>query len=226
MADPSGPGSARAPRPADTGEATVLVVVRHGRTPLTEQGRFSGAGGEDPDLSGAGRADAAAVAALLAGAWLPDVRRADRLVCSPLLRARRTAQLIGDRVGLVPESDDGWLEIGFGAWDGLTYAQVSARWPGELQAWQGSTAVAPPGGESLHVHVERVRTARARLVAAHPGSTVIVVTHATPARVVVQEALDAGPVALWRTRIDPCSVTAARYWRDGGAEVLTVNRLA
>jgi len=221
----SGTGArANAPAGADVGRPTVLVLVRHGRTRLTEQRRFSGRGGADPALSAAGRGDAAAVAALLAtpGA-LPDVGPVEHLVCSPLARTRGTAAIMGERVGLVPEPDDAWAELGFGAWDGLTYDEIAARWPDQLRAWQGSVTVAPPGGESLADLAGRVRAARAALVAAHPGRTVAVVTHVTPVRVVVQEALDAGPSALWRTRIAPCSVTAVRYWQDGGVEVLAVN---
>jgi len=239
------PDSARAPRPADPGAPAVLLVVRHGRTPLTAQGAFSGSGGADPELSDDGRADAARVAGLLAGLVaglvagqvagqvpaaspsgpLPDVGRVDHLVCSPLARTRQTARIIGDRLGLQPVADPAWQEIGFGAWDGLRYDEVAARWPRELLAWQGSATVAPPGGESLAAFAEQVRAARSRLVAAHPGRTVAVVTHATPARVVLQEALDAGDAALWRTRVSPGSVTAVRYWRDGGVEVVAVNHL-
>jgi ribonuclease H / adenosylcobalamin/alpha-ribazole phosphatase len=238
--DSARPDSTRAPRPADLGEPTVLLLVRHGRTLLTEQGRFSGRGGADPLLTDAGRAEAARVAELLAGlaagpaangsrggasAVLPDVGPVAAVVCSPLARTRETAAIVAGRLGLPTTSDDGWLEVAFGAWDGLTYAQVAADWPDQLREWQGSSAAAPPGGESLSDHRARVRAARARLVAAHPGRTVAVVTHSTPVRVVVAEALDAGPAALWRTRISPCSVTAVRYWRDGSAEVVTVNRL-
>jgi broad specificity phosphatase PhoE len=225
----SEPGSARAPRGADLGEPTVLLLVRHGRTPLTEQRRMSGIGGADPGLSAAGRGDAAGAAALLAApdgpaSVGPDVVRVDAVVCSPLRRTRETAGIIADRFGLPVTPIDGWAEIGFGAWDGLTYGEIAARWPDELAAWQGSATVAPPGGESLDDHAARIRAARAELVAAHPGRTVVVVAHVTPIRCVVAEALDAGPAALWRTRISPASVTAVRYWADGGVEVLTVNR--
>jgi len=223
--------------PADEGEPSVLLVVRHGRTPLTEQRRFSG-GRLDPGLSEAGVADAERVAALLAAlpggsagasaaapAGLPDVGAVSAVVCSPAARTRQTADVVAGRLGLPVEPDPDWLELGFGAWDGLTYAEVAARWPAELAAWQGCDTVAPPGGESLVTHERRIRAARARLVAARPGRTVVVVTHTTPARVVVREALDAGPAALWRARISPCAVTAVRYWQDGGVEVVTVNRL-
>ncbi|HEY6796473.1 MAG TPA: bifunctional RNase H/acid phosphatase [Kineosporiaceae bacterium] len=236
------PDSARAPQPADPGEPTVLLLVRHGRTPLTEQRRFSGRGGADPLLTDSGRADAARVADLLAtlvvstrrvpghgsvdgAAALPDVGPVTAVVCSPLARTRETAAIVAGRLGLPVAPDDGWSEVGFGAWDGLTYAEVAERWPAELRAWQGSTTAAPPGGESLDEHVVRVRAARARLVSEHAGRTVAVVTHVTPVRVAVAEALDAGPAALWRTRVSPCSVSAIRYWSDGGAEVVAVNRI-
>ena len=234
--------------PADEGEPCVLLVVRHGRTPLTEQGRFSGGGRLDPGLSEAGVADAERVAVLLAAlpvspaaapaaaaaiaaapaassTGLPDVGAVSAVVCSPSARTRQTADVVAGRLGLPVEPDPDWCELGFGAWDGLTYAEVAAQWPVELAAWQGDGTVAPPGGESLVVHERRIRAARARRVAARPGRTVVVVTHTTPARVVVREALDAGPATLWRARISPCSVTAVRYWRDGGTEVVTVNRL-
>ena len=212
------------PPPADLGAPTALLLVRHGRTALTEQQRFSGGGGADPGLSDAGRRDAERAAAFLAvpGAW-PDVGPVAHVVCSPLARARETAAIVGARLGRPPRPDAAWAEIRFGAWDGYTPAEVAERWPAELRAWQGSTTVAPPGGESPADLVVRVRAARARLVGAHPGETLVVVTHLAPVRAVVQEALDAGPAALWRTRIEPCSVTAVRYWRDGGVEVLAVN---
>lgn len=225
-----GPDSARAPRGVDLGEPTVLVLIRHGRTPYTEERRMSGTGGADPALSEAGRADAAAVAALLArlggpDSPLPDVGPVERLLCSPLLRTRQTAQAIADRLGLAVAPDDGWAEIAFGEWDGLTYAEVAERWPTEMAAWQGSTTVAPPGGESLVDHAARIAKTRERLVAEHPGAVVAVVAHVTPIRCVVAEALQAGPAALWRMRVSPVSLTAVRYWSDGGAEVLAVNRV-
>jgi broad specificity phosphatase PhoE len=207
----------------------VLLLVRHGRTALTEQRRLSGAGGADPGLSPVGRADAERAAALLSGlgspeAALADVGRPSTLLCSSLCRTRQTAGIIAERLGVPVITDDDWVEIGFGAWDGLTYHEIAERWPDELAAWRGSATVAPPGGESLAAHGARIRAARARTVARHPGEVVVVVTHVTPIRCVVAEALDAGAAALWRTRISPASVTAVRYWGDGGVEVLTVNR--
>jgi broad specificity phosphatase PhoE len=52
---------------------------------------------------------------------------------------------------------------------------------------------------------------------------VLVVSHGGPVAAVVHEALEAQPAALWRVRVDPCSLTVVRYWSDGGIQLVTVN---
>jgi broad specificity phosphatase PhoE len=226
---PSTPGgSARAPRPAG-GDPTTLLLIRHGRTTLTEAGRFSGRDGEDPPLSVAGEQDAAQVAGVVArlggpGGLLADVARPTAVVCSPMQRTRQTASVVAARVAVPVETDEEWIEAGFGAWEGLTYGEIVRRHPVEVAAWQGSTTTAPPGGgESLDDLVERVAAARRRVMQAHAGTTVVVVTHATPVRAVLQDALAAGPEVLWRLRITPGGLSVVRYWDDDNAEVATIN---
>jgi broad specificity phosphatase PhoE/ribonuclease HI len=223
-------GSVRAPRPV-AGDPTTLLLVRHGRTALTEAGRFSGRDGEDPPLSPAGEGDAARVAAVVARfggpqALLADVPRPGAVVCSPMRRTRRTAEVVAAALGVGVEVDEDWIEAGFGGWEGLTYGEIARRHPAELSAWQGSTTVAPPGGESLDDLVERVGAARRRILRAHAGEVVVVVTHATPVRAVLQDALQAGPAALWRLRITAAGLSVVRYWDDEQAEVATANSTA
>ncbi len=205
------------------------MLVRHGRTALTESGRMSGRDGAlDPDLSAAGRADAGAVAELLAGAgraagWPGTIPTPQAVLASPLRRTRQSAQLVADRLGLPVSVAPGWAEIAFGEWDGLTVTEVLDRWPELLAAWRGSTSVRPPGGESLQEFTERLTAALADTVREHSGRTLVVLTHATPVRAVVAAALQAAPAALWRLQVQPASVTICRWWPDGGAEVVTVN---
>ena len=226
------PDSIRAPSVrADLGAPTVLLLLRHGRTQLTEQRRFSGSGGLDPELSPAGQGDAERAAGLLAGLGAPGAALAEigsptALVSSPLRRTRQTADAVATRLGLPVTVMDDWAEIAFGEWDGLTFEQVAERWPGEVAGWRGSMTALPPGGESLDQLVSRVRAVRAATVAAFEHQVVVVATHGVPVRACVHEALEAGPPALWRTRIDPASVTAVRYWSDGGIEVSAVNLIA
>jgi probable phosphoglycerate mutase len=231
---PSWTGSVRAPRPA-AGDPTILVLVRHGRTAETEAGRFSGRDGEDPPLSPAGEQDADRVAAEVArlggpGALLGGIARPTVVVSSPMLRTRETASVIARRLGLDPDTDldvdPEWIEVGFGAWEGLTYGEIVRRYPDQVLAWQGSTTSAPPGGESLDELVERVAAARRRLLRDYAGETIVVVTHATPVRAVLRDALVAGPAALWRLRVTPAALSVVRYWDDDNAEVGTANSVA
>ncbi len=221
----------RASVPAPEGEPTTLVLARHGRTAGTERGVFAGRDGDDPPLSAAGEGDAARLAAALArlgtpASSLPGVEPVTAIVASPMARTQGTAKAVGERLGLDVVTDEDWAEMAFGAWSGLTYAEIDDRDPVALKAWWGDAAVAPPGGESFDALAERVGAARRRTVEAYPGQVIAVVSHGGPVRAVVREALDGGPATLWRLRVTPCALTVVRYWPDGGIEVVTVNTAA
>jgi ribonuclease H / adenosylcobalamin/alpha-ribazole phosphatase len=195
---------------ADLGEPTTLILVRHGATNHSLEKRFSGNGGQDLSLDEAGVAQARAVAQ-----WLRGHGGVDVLVTSPLARARETAAHAGDVLGLEPEVVDGLRETSFGDWDGHTFAEVREKWPAELDAWLASSAVAPPGGESFDVVARRVRRTLDGLIAAHPGKTVVAVSHVTPIKLLVRAALDAPLRAIHRMELAPGSVTEIAWYPDG-----------
>ena len=76
--------------------------------------------------------------------------------------------------------DDDLAETDFGSWEGLTFAEVMARWPDEMAAWMADADAAPPGGESFAAVAGARGRALDRLLAAHRGKTVVVVSHVTP----------------------------------------------
>jgi len=207
--------------PPSSEAATRLVLVRHGETAFTAQRRYSGRG--DVDLSPRGEAQAAATATRLA----TMVGTAAVVVTSPLTRCRRTAEVIANQLGPAPtEIEPDLVECDFGAWEGLTFAEVKQRWPAELDAWLGSPDVAPPGGESFRAVSSRVTAAVANLVATYPGQTVIAVSHVTPIKLVLRDALAAGDAFLHRLFLDPAGVSLVDLWPDGGVAVRTVNDTA
>lgn len=204
----------------DLGGPTTLLLVRHAST--VDTGRVVRGGATDgPDLDPAGHRQADRLARALAAD--PGDGRPVAVVASPVLRARRTAVVVAAALGLEPVYDEDWAEVSLGDWDGLGYAEIGERWPALHRSWQASTAVAPPGGESLDDVAGRVAAARDRLLERWSGRRVVVVSHTAPIRTVLARALDAGPAALWRLRIDPAAVSVVRYWADGGCEVATVN---
>lgn len=223
------PSSIRAPRP-NIKEATTLILVRHGRTALTESRKISGGDGENPDLSELGRQDARQVAEELAQlghsgnfAYLaPPVA----VVHSPIARAQQTAQAIANRVSLPMVSNDDLAEIGFGEWDGLTNEEMIAAFEDEYNDWRGSFEVAPPGGESLKAFDARVRRAFDSILERYSGQTVVVVAHVMPIRALLRLANDSSIAGFWRTNIGPASISIARYWGYEAAEVVCSNSTA
>ncbi|GHD83730.1 bifunctional RNase H/acid phosphatase [Streptomyces naganishii] len=205
--------------PADLGAPATLVLLRHGETPLTPQKRFSGSGGSDPSLSDVGREQAERAAAALA-------RRGTirAVVSSPLARTRETAGIVAARLGLDVTVEDGLRETDFGAWEGLTFGEVRERYPDDLNAWLASPDAEPTGGgESFAATATRIAATRDRLVAAHAGRTVLLVTHVTPIKTFVRLALGAPPESLFRMELSAASLSAVAYYADGNASVRLLN---
>ncbi len=211
-------GRAGAPRSWEppTSVATRLILVRHGETELTAQKRYSGRG--DPPLSERGQRQAEAVAARI-GALGVDIAP---VLSSPLRRCTGTAAPLGFPV----TTDEDLIECDFGQWEGRTFAEVRERWPAELEKWLSSPAVAPPGGESFRAVAARVRRFVARIRATEPGRTVVVVSHVTPIKLLLRDALAAADEFLHRLYLDPAGISTLDLYPDGNVAVRTVNETA
>jgi alpha-ribazole phosphatase len=192
----------------------MLIIARHGRTEANASGRLQGR--LDYPLDELGRAQAAAMGAALAG----RPAGVGRIVTSPLLRTRQTAEAIAEATGAPIEVDERWIELDYGEYDGLPLAEVPASvW----SAWRGDPAFAPPGGESLLDVGARVRAAAdelaGELVAASASAPdrdradapaeqdVVVVTHVSPIKAAVTWTLGVDDVHTWRLFVAPASIT-------------------
>lgn len=225
----SEPSSIRAPRPS-ADQATTLILVRHGRTALTESRKISGGDGENPDLSELGRADARQVAEELAvvgnGGNFAYLVPPVAIIHSPIARAAQTAQAIANRLSIPMVENANLAEIGFGDWDGLTNEEVFTAFEQEYNQWRGSFEVAPPNGESLREFDARVRSAFDSILSAYAGQTVVVVAHVMPIRALLRIANDSSIAGFWRPNVGPASISIARYWGHEAAEVICVNSTA
>jgi broad specificity phosphatase PhoE len=136
-----------------------IYFIRHGQTDWNAEGRLQG--GRDTDLNAQGELQAAAVAERLAAAAGRGLAEA-AFVASPLKRTRRTMEILRGKLGLPPEDfriDPRLREIGFGSWEGSTWAEIRRRDPAgaagrDRDRWHHR----PPGigGESYAALVERV----------------------------------------------------------------------
>jgi len=129
-------------------------------------------GQTDTPLSGAGRIQAAALGARLAKAGFAA------LYSSDLSRAFDTARAVADAAGCDVVSDARLRERAFGVFEGLTQAEIAARYPAELARFQSRDPdYAVPEGESARVFHARCLGCLAEIAARHAGADVVVVTH-------------------------------------------------
>jgi broad specificity phosphatase PhoE len=132
--------------------ASAVYLARHGRTAYNLEGRFQGQ--QEVPLDEVGRAQAAelaerAVAYEFAALW-----------CSPLLRARETADAVAERIGLEPREDARLMETDAGDWTNRSFAEVHAESPQLFEAFVNAEPdFAFPGGESFVQQEERVGAA-------------------------------------------------------------------
>jgi ribonuclease H / adenosylcobalamin/alpha-ribazole phosphatase len=203
---------------ASSAPPTVTLLLRHGQTQMSVEKRYAGT--SDPPLNGVGLEQAAATAKRLATAGL------DAIVSSPLLRARATAAEVAALCGLAVDVDEGFRETDFGAWEGLTFAEVRERWPDALAAWLADPEAGPPGGESFLAAQQRVEAALARVLAAHAGQKVLIVSHVGPVKALVAAVLLAPPAALFRMHLDLAALSAIDWYPDGRGMLRSYNDTA
>ena len=168
----------------------MLIVVRHGRTEANASGLLLGRR-LDPGLDELGRRQAVAL-----GSVLP----AGRVISSPLLRTRETAEALGRPV----EIDERWIELDYGHLDGTPLGEV----PTEVWVrWRDDPAWAPAGGESLVELGQRIREACGAVAAEAAERDVIVVTHVSPVKAALAWALGVGDEISFRAYVAPASIT-------------------
>ncbi len=163
-------------------EATRLYLVRHGQVADGHTNRYHGS--NDVDLSPAGERQLTQLASHLepvplAAVYASDLRRSQD-------GAARLCAGRGLTPGVIPE----FREINFGVWEGLTFAEISERYPEQLNGrFQDLANFRIPAGESLADLRDRVVPRLQQLVAEHPGQSLALVAHAGVNRVILCHAL-------------------------------------
>ncbi len=212
MASKSAGRSAK--KPTAHPHATTVLLVRHGRTPTT--GHLLP--GRAPGLH---LAEAGIQQAERAGERIAELKRLDAIYCSPLERARQTAAPIGKATGIRVKIDKGLLECDFGDWTGAELKNLM-----KLPEWR-TVQRAPstfrfPHGESFTEMQVRIVNTLDRLRVAHPGGTIVCVSHADPIKSAMAHALGTHLDLFQRIVISTCSISAIS-WTPDGPIALTVN---
>jgi broad specificity phosphatase PhoE len=163
----------------------TIHLARHGQTAYNHEGRFQGH--LPVPLDATGRQQAAELAEAAAGVELTS------LWCSPLRRARETADIVAARIGLQPREDARFVETDTGEWTGRSFAEIQAEDPEGFARFERSDPTFRyPGGESFAEQLERVQAAIADLRARTADLPALVVCH----RGVIRLALGSGARAI------------------------------
>ncbi|HUS62439.1 MAG TPA: MSMEG_4193 family putative phosphomutase [Acidimicrobiales bacterium] len=203
------PRSKPAPPPS-----TTILFVRHGTTPTTGTVLPGRAPGLHLAESGIRQAEAASKR-------VSRVEGITAIYVSPLERARETAAPTAKALGLKSKTDRGLLECDFGEWTGKKLKDLM-KLPEWATVQSYPSGFRFPGGESFSEMQTRITGCIQRICAAHPGSTVVAVSHADPIKAAVADALGTHLDLFQRIMISTCSITAISYGARGPA-VLAVN---
>lgn len=179
---------------------TVIHFIRHGVTASNRERRYMGRSQEA--LAGDGRLQARRLARRMAGVEI------DALYCSPLRRARETAEIVAQPHALEPQPTPDFNELDLSRWAGLTAEEVEASDPESWRTWCNDPAgLRLEGVESFAAARQRVRRGLQMLGSRHPGGSVAVVTHDGIVRIAVLEGLGVGLHIYRSIPVDNASMT-------------------
>lgn len=195
-----------------------LLLIRHAESVGNAERRLQGQG--DYPLSDRGIEQARRLAG-----HLVQSERLNALYASPLLRTRRTAEIVSESAGVPVQFIDDLREYDFGEASGLTWTEIGERYPDLLAAVRSRTAEYPsyPGEEGRSAFRRRVCDALWSLCDCHPAdATVAVVTHAGPIVVSCLEVLGLPYQRPAAFAVDNCSITRIDL-HDQAAVLISAN---
>ena len=149
---------------------TKLYLIRHGETEWNKLVKIQGC--IDTNLSDEGFEQAHKVAEIFKG-------KIDCLYSSPLKRALKTADIIGNLNNLKPTQVYNLREIHFGEWEGLTIKEISEAYPKEYYKWKHDKIDAPILGEDISTKLASLRAKKAILdiVNTNLGKNIAIIAH-------------------------------------------------
>ncbi|HYF64644.1 MAG TPA: histidine phosphatase family protein [Herpetosiphonaceae bacterium] len=190
-----------------------LVLIRHGESRHATQALIAGPG-HCPGLTEGGRRQAERLAVRLGSSG--ELGDCQRLLSSPVLRARQTADILRAALGWPAVEDDPRLaEIDPGAANGLTWAAYRQHY-GEFDLISEPRRPFAPGGESWDEFLGRVEQTLAELAERCAGQTVVAVSHAGFI-VAALLMLFAIPRPGTGARIDPGHASLTRWRHEDGS---------
>lgn len=193
-----------------------VYLIRHGETDSNSQKRFQGR--IDIPLNAKGMGQVGCLERFMKG------KKLDAIYSSSMLRARMTAAPLAMSHNLGYKPMELLQEVSFGQWEGLSFDEISKRWPDELNAFLTRPGDwVPPGGETFAQVAERCQKAFDQIFAEQGhDKNIAIVSHGGIIRVQLCLLLGMPLNNLWRIGVHNVSVSSLTDWQ-GNMVVETVN---
>lgn len=191
-----------------------IIITRHAESIANTQGIYQGQT-YDTQLSALGRRQALALAGRLTGNGV------DKVITSPLLRTRQTAEFIASAAGCMLVTDERIMETNHGDWEGRRKGWIKRKFPKLWRDWQKRPyETAFPNGERFRDAAKRVNQF---LLDTKWGGTVVVVTHDNVIRLMVAQILGLPINAMWNIPLDPAGITTIEVDGRKIPKLITIN---
>lgn len=189
----------------------LLYMARHGETQWNRLKKTQGA--QDTPLTDLGRYQASQLARRLKDNSITTIYTSD------LGRARETAQIIGDRLNLVPIATSSLREVCFGIWEGLSIEEIEEEYPGELARWRTDLSFAPKEGESLFSVNNRIQNfiESLKIASLNPDNNILIISHAATIKILILELLEIPINLLTKIKISQTGLSLLKMEENNNA---------
>lgn len=135
--------------------------------------------------------------------------------CSPLSRAMKSAEIIGEPFGLKPVIVPDLRERDFGAWEGMTFTEIKAKYPEAFDAWiRNPMEFTPMGGESTIEVRNRIIPVLEGLISSHAGQQIAIVAHGGVNRIIICQVLGIPLDNIFRIEQDYTAINIIEFWDE------------
>ncbi len=196
-----------------------IYLIRHGETQGNREGYFRGR--SDFPLNENGKEQARLLAEALKDSGIT------RIYSGPLTRARQTAEILADKLGVPVVVEEGFNNINLGPWEGKKKEDIKREFPREFQLWiTRPEELKLPGAETVMEVMERAVATLKRIVEEVQEESIAVVTHRAVLKPLIAGILDMRPPFFWKIHVDTASYSILKFKRERGFTLYLLNQTA
>lgn len=195
---------------------TTLIFIRHGECEGNRAGLFRGRIDFPLNRNGVRQAE-----------LLRDEIRSfkiNAIYTSPLSRAFKTAEIVGEPHGIAPIVEEGFNNISLGFWEGRVKAEIEKEYPREWKTWiTVPENLILPGAERVDDVKERAFSALLRILEKHEGETIAIVTHRAVLKPLFAAMFEVKKPYFWKFHFDTASYSIVEHRKGRGFTLILLN---